>query len=84
MIKFRCVRSSMAHLHSTYRNCNLPLSLKIVDFVSKIDDRGAVAHYNLASVHSINKKIHPALGEIDAALAKGFIRFRSEVKHLAA
>ncbi len=53
-------------------------------FCLEIDGRGAVAHYNLASVHSINKKIHPALGEIDAALAKGFIRFRSEVKHLAA
>lgn len=55
MIKFRCVRSSMAHLHSTYRNCNLPLSLNIVDFVSKIDGGGAVAHYNLASVHSCRR-----------------------------
>lgn len=41
----------------------------------EIDGKNAVAHYNLASVHSINKKIDLALDEIDAAIANGFTRY---------
>ena len=41
----------------------------------QLDSKSAVAHYNLASLHSINKKIDLALDEIDAALANGFTRY---------